>query len=416
MRRFTYRAWRRAAAWMQAVLMMGLPFVRVGGESALRFDVPTLKLYFFGSVIWIGEAYFFLLVFLLFAIGIMQVTVLYGRIWCGWMCPQTVLSDFSRSLEKIAAWFSGHRPLRGVFSHGLLALLSALVALDLVAYFVSPYDLLADAVSLTVGPWTFWSWMFFSVLLYLDLAFVRQLFCASVCPYARFQSAFFDQHSLTIAFDKTNAEECMGCKACVAACPAGIDIRDGLQVECVNCAECVDACTRQRERYGKDTLVDYRRGTGERHVQLSARPRVVWLSVLFAATAVLFVYQIYVRVPVDFWVFRDEKQDYHQTGIRGNMLNAYDLMIENRRLSPADYRLTIDGIKDAVLVVSPNPFRILPNSSAVVRVYVFAKQQNLAERTTRLRFILTDVRSNEIRIVQEAPFIYPERSDTGVDI
>lgn len=404
------------AFWLQAAVMIVLPFLRARGESALRFDVPTLKLYFFGSVVWVSEAYFFLLVFLLFAVGIMLFTVLYGRIWCGWMCPQTVLSDFSRSIERISAWFSGHRLPRAVISHALLALFSVIVAVDHIAYFVSPYDLLADVLSRSVGPWTFWSWIFFSSLIYLNLAFVRQRFCASVCPYARFQSAFFDQSSLTIAFDASRSDECMGCEACVRACPTGIDIRKGLQVECINCAECIDSCSIQRGRYGKGSLVDYTKGSGVHEKPAGTQPRVLLLSLLFSVIAVLFLYQIYIRVPVDFWVIRDERQSYHQIGASGNMLNAYSLLIENRSLSPGIYTLSISGIKDAELVLSPNPFRIPPNSSATLRVYVFAKRKNLSERTTRLRFTLTNALSKEIRIGQDAPFIYPERSDKGVDI
>jgi cytochrome c oxidase accessory protein FixG len=404
------------AFWLQAAIMIVLPLLRVRGESALRFDIPTLKLYFFGSVIWVSEAYFFLLVFLLFAIGVMLVTVLYGRIWCGWMCPQTVLSDFSRSIERMAAWFSGHRLLRAAISQALLAVFSACVAADLIAYFVSPYDLIDDALSRSVGPWTFWSWVLFSALIYLNLAFVRQRFCATVCPYARFQSAFFDHRSLTIAFDTSRSDECMGCEACVRACPAGIDIRDGINIECINCAECIDSCSRRRERYGKGTLVDYRRGAGGHEVQAGSRPRVLLLSLLFSAIAVMFLYQIYVRVPIDFWVFRDEEQRYHQTGTKDDLLNAYSLKIENRSLSPQIYMLSISGIKDAELVISHNPFHIPPNRSATLKVYVFAKRKDLAERVTRLRFTLTNAASKKLRISQEAPFIYPERSDKGVDI
>lgn len=412
----TYRSKRWMAFWLQAAVMIVLPFIRVRGESALRFDIPTIKLYFFGSVVWISEAYYFLLVFLLFAIGVMLFTVLYGRIWCGWMCPQTVFSDFSRSIEKISAWFSGHRLLRAVNSHALLALFSTLVAADLIAYFISPYDLIGDVLSRSVGPWTFWSWIFFSSLVYLNLAFVRQKFCASVCPYARFQSAFFDDRSLTIAFDSSRSDECLGCEACVRTCPAGIDIREGLQIECVNCAECIDSCSVQRARYGKDTLVDYTKGKGDHEEQNRFRPRVLLLSFLFSAFAVLFLYQVYIRVPVDFWVFRDEKQSHHQVGVDDRLLNAYSLRIENRSLSPGIYKLSISGIKDAELVFSPNPFRIPPNSSATLRVYVFVKRQNLVLRTTRLRFTITNAVSKEIRIGQDAPFIYPERSEKGVEI
>src|SRR5574341_33806 len=152
MKQLTFHARRSVAAWAQAVLMLGLPFVRVGGESALRFDVPSLKLYFFGSVIWISEAYFFLLVFLLFFVGVMLFTVLYGRIWCGWMCPQTVLSDFSRRIERISTWFVGHTVLRPAVSQTLLFLFAATVAASLIWYFVSPYDMAADIANGSLGP------------------------------------------------------------------------------------------------------------------------------------------------------------------------------------------------------------------------------------------------------------------------
>src|SRR3972149_8044716 len=124
----TFRARRWLAAWLQAAVVIGLPFIRIRGESALRFDVPSLKLSFFGSVIWISEAYFYLLLFLLFFAGVMLFTVLYGRIWCGWMCPQTVLSDFTRLIQKAAVRLTGHPALEGVLSRAFLLLFSVLVS------------------------------------------------------------------------------------------------------------------------------------------------------------------------------------------------------------------------------------------------------------------------------------------------
>lgn len=416
MKQLTFHARRSVVAWAQAVLMLGLPFVRIRGESALRFDVPSLKLYFFGSVIWISEAYFFLFVFLLFFIGIMLFTILYGRIWCGWMCPQTVLSDFSRQIERLASWFSGHRFLRMAVSQVLLLLVSIVVAVSLIWYFVSPYDMAADIVGRSLGPWTFWSWVFFTVLIYLNLAFVRQRFCGSVCPYARFQSAFFDEKSLTIAFDRSRADECRGCEACVRSCPSGIDIRDGLQVECINCAECIDACERQMEKMGKIPLVRYFRGAPDGNVHKGPRPRVIALSVTFALTAMLFAYQIYLRVPLDFWVFRDETQAYHQAGKNNGMINVYSLVMENRSLALEMFRLSIAGIKDAQLFVARNPFPIAPNSLFRTKVYVFVKRKDLTDRVTQLRFILENVASPEIRVEHEATFVYPDRTERGWEI
>ena len=393
--------------------MLGMPFARVQGESALRFDVPSLKLYFFGSVIWISEAFFFLLVFLLFFLGIMLFTVLYGRIWCGWVCPQTVLSDFSRRIEKISTWFSSHRFIRVGVSHALLVLVSTLVAASLIWYFVSPYDMATDIFMGTLGPWTFWSWAFFTVLAYLNLAFIRQRFCGSVCPYARFQSAFFDDHTLTIGFDRSRADECGGCEACVRSCPSGIDIRNGLQVECVNCAECIDACSRQMAKHNKDSLVQYRR---EHHAQKGARTRVFGLAAAFAFVAALFAYQIYIRMPLDFWILRDEPQSYRQIGRKDGIVNSYSLTVENRSLQPEAFSLNIAGITDAHLITAQNPFIVPPNMTATMKVYVFVRKTDLTYRVTRLRFILENVSAREIRIEHEAAFVYPDRTEKGWEI
>jgi polyferredoxin len=208
----------------------------------------------------------------------------------------------------------------------------------------------------------------------------------------------------------------MGCEACVRTCPAGIDIRDGLQVECINCAECIDSCSLQRQRYGKDTLVRYARGTATHDEQQRMRSRVLWLSLLFAVIGVMLVYQIAIRVPVDFWVLRDTKQPYHQVGVQGSILNAYDLIIENRSLVPETYQLSVSGIKNAELVLRGNPFMVPANSSVTMRIYVFAPGKDVIDRITRISFTLTNTSRREIRAVQEAPFVYPDRSDKGMEI
>ncbi len=409
----TFHGRRRLTAWLLAALIVGLPFVRVNGESALRFDIPSLKLYFFGSVFWISEAFFFLLALLLFFIGIMLFTVLFGRIWCGWVCPQTVLSDFSKSLAKAASRVSARPAVHALLSHTLIFSFSVLVSASLIWYFVSPYQMFMDTGAL--GPWTGGSWIFFTTLVYLDFAFVRHRFCGSVCPYARMQSVFFDDGSLTIGFDRSRADECMRCEACVRDCPMGIDIRDGLQVECINCAQCIDTCAAQMDVQNKKPLIRYLFGSGGEN-KASRRPRVVGLSVVFAMLAALFVYQIILRMPVDFLVLPNQSQPYHRTGFKGTLMNAYDLFVENRSLSSGEYRLSISGVKDAELAIVHNPFTIPMNSGVRTRIYVFVKKQNLSERITLLRFTLESTTSPEIRVIREAPFVYPERTDEGVEI
>ena len=409
----TFRSRRWAVAWIEAALMIGVPFLRVQHESALRFDVSSLKLYFFGSVIWISEAYFFLLIFLLFLIGIMLFTVLYGRIWCGWMCPQTVLSVFSRRLTTLSEKFSKHRFLRAVISQSLLFLFSAIVSASLIWYFVSPYEMASAIFAWQLGAWTTGTWAFFAVLIYLNVAFVRQKFCGSVCPYARFQSAFFDEKTLTIAFDGALAKDCGGCEACVRVCPAGIDIREGLQVECINCAECIDACSRMMKSRNKGSLIRYVKESG---LSKGSRVRVVGLAAAFGIIAVLFAFQVYIRMPLAFWVFRDEPQPIAQIAQKESAVNVYSLIVENRNLKPAIYQLSISGIKDVELHIAMNPFIIPPNSVLKTKVYVVVLRKNLQYRASLLHFTIEDVSSHEIRSEQEASFIYPDRSEKGWDI
>jgi cytochrome c oxidase accessory protein FixG len=415
MKKMSFRTKRSIVAWLQAVMLLGLPFMKVNSESAFRFDVPSLKLYFFGSVIGISEAYFFLLVFLLFFLGVMIVTLLYGRIWCGWMCPQSVLSDFARRLIAVP-WISRHKYISQTVSHGILFIFSTLVAADLIWYFVSPYDMIRDVFHGSLGSWTSGSWLFFTILLYMDLAFVRQYFCGSVCPYARFQSAFFDDRTLTIAFDQKHAEECMGCEACVRACPSGIDIREGLQVECINCAECIDACRSQAEKIGRRLLIRYVPGLSGESVSKGRRVRVIWLSIAFACIAMQLAYQIYIRVPVDFWVFRDEPQLTEPEGNHNGIMNSYSMTIENRSLNPAIYQLSIAGIKNAELEISQNPFIIPSNTGMKMNVNVYVKRKDLTYRLTQLHFILQNLTSREIKVEQEAPFIYPEQTEQEKEV
>jgi hypothetical protein len=340
----TFRTQHRISAWLLAAVMFTLPFIRVHGESALRFDVPSLKLYFFGAVIWFSETYFFLLVFLLFLSGVLLFSVLYGRAWCGWVCPQAAISHLSRTIDRLSTRSGKHRFVGFASSQVLLLLLSLVVAANLIWYFVPPRDMAADLSMLTLGPWTFLSWAFFAVLLYLDISFMRRRSCATICPYAKFSGAILD--------DRTRGP----------------------------------------------------------------RIRVLGLSMVFALIAAQFAYQLYARVPMDFWISRDEPQPYGQAGKNNDTINAYSLTVENRSLEPEVFRLRIAGIKEAELIMNQNPFILPPNSAAKMKVYVRAYKKNLTYRNTQLRFILENVSSQEIRIEQEAVFIYPARTERGLEI
>ena len=276
---------------MQAVILTGLPFVTINGESAFRFDIPTLKLYFFGSAIWIQEFYLILAATLFFFLLITFVTAIFGRLWCGWLCPQTVLLDLSESLVKRRRLKSSKK-----VQNILLIPLSALVSITLIWYFVPPAETFRTLFQLT--PVT----MFFIVLwgvIYIELAFLGRGFCTSVCPYAMMQNALFDKDTLIIEYDVSRDSTCMKCDDCVRICPVGIDIKQGLSSACIACAECIDACLKKSEKRGLPPFPNYKGRV--------VRPKTFWLGGATAIAAITLFLLIWSRPPLDFLVTRDNE-------------------------------------------------------------------------------------------------------------
>ncbi len=279
--------WRRAAGAAQGLLFLALPFVRLGGESALRFDVPTLTLHAFGAALAMNEFFVLLPATILVTFVFLTVTVAFGRVWCGWSCPQTVLSDLTR---LVVPWpGKKKRPGRRAAGFAVTALVSVVFGAATVWYFVPPAEFLGDLAAGRLGPVAAGAWAATAAVLFLDLAFLRGQFCATACPYAKLQGVLYDKGTLVVAYDERRDADCVDCGACVRCCPTGIDIRDGLQMQCIACAECIDACRPIMLKLKRPTdLVGYFYGEPGRPRRL-ARPAVLALSagtlLALAATA-----------------------------------------------------------------------------------------------------------------------------------
>lgn len=250
--RSMWKSKRRVAALVQAAAVLSLPFLQVDGESALRFDIPGLKLLFFGKVLWIGDFHLVLLGTLAVLLFSLAATVVFGRVWCGWICPQTVLPE-------LASWASSLFPrrCRGAGRMLLLLLFSGLVSFSLLAYFVPPAEAAHSLFRSRIFTGFFLAqW----AVIFPMLAFLGPTFCRTVCPYSMLQNVLFDGHTLTVAFDRSRSEECPQCELCRKTCPVGIDIREGQQRECIACAECIDACRLATGPLGIVPFVSYRGG------------------------------------------------------------------------------------------------------------------------------------------------------------
>jgi len=349
-----YQPLRTLVRGILVLFAFGLPFVRVKGESALRFDIPSLTLHVFGSRIAMDEFFLVLIAILVLFFLIILVTILFGRIWCGWLCPQTVIADMTRFADQRAKL----EPLGKIAAAAIILPVSILLSADILWYFVSPYDFIRQIFNREMHTIVGWSWAALSIVTFLNFLLLRRVFCATVCPYAKMQGVVYDEKTLVITMDPERRDECMGCDACVRTCPVEIDVRKGVQTACINCAECIDACADRMERRTKPSLIGYRYG-------LSGGRMAFWRKgVLFSAAGTilflfLLMYLLTVQTKIEMIVLPDTRSA-PRISSDGNLINLYVLSITNRTDADATLAIRATGVHGELLV-TPDQVRVQKN-------------------------------------------------------
>jgi cytochrome c oxidase accessory protein FixG len=369
------------------VVVLGLPFVSVGGESALRLDVPAGRLHAFGASFSIDEAFVVLAATLLVTAAFLLVTILWGRAWCGWACPQTVLGDLTSWVipeqgkrarrppreppTSKAASPQDQVSWRRALGFAAVAAVSAIVAANLLWYFVTPQEFFRRLAAGALGPWVAGSWVVLFVVLFLDLAFLRADFCATACPYAKLQGVLFDRSTLVVAYDARRAEDCVDCGACVRVCPTGIDIREGLQTECIACAACIDACQPIMARLGRaPDLVGYFHGEpGGRPRPL--RPAVLALGAATLASAALLVAVVASRSLLDLSAVSEEAFRPRRAA-DGRAVNAWSVALENHGRAPVTVALAASAAGGEV-ELRPDLIPLGPSERRQLRLVAIAR-------------------------------------------
>ncbi len=386
------------------LVLFGLPWLHVGGTPALLLDLPRRRLYAFGGIFTATDTLLLLLVLLFLAFALFFFTSLFGRLWCGYACPQTVLLDaWVRPIER---WIEGERTTRMRRDAGgvtwerawrkaakwSLFLLAAFVISMTFASYFTPANVLwtgqASAVSYGLVA-------FFAGAWFLDFTWFREQFCNYLCPYARFQSAMTDDNTLIIAYDPARGEprggksaktagRCIDCRKCVTGCPQGIDIRQGFQLECITCARCIDACTDVMGRFGHESLIQYgslAKLAGRR--TRFWRPRTVAYAAVLSTILLAGTALVNLRVPFEASVTRAPGSLY-TVDADGWVRNTYLLRLANnqpdRMLS---FDVSVDGLVDAQ-VVTPR-VELLPEEGRVVPLVVRLPAASASARTLPLR-------------------------------
>ncbi len=335
-----------------------------------------------------------MLLFLSILIGIFLLTALFGRVWCGWTCPQTVYMEFL--FRPIERFFEGGRSgslamdrrrklyPRRLAKYGVYLLLSLFLAHTFLAYFVG-IDTLVRWVQLSPvqHPTAFFVMAATTGAIFFDFTYFREQTCLVACPYGRLQSVLLDRQSLIVGYDPgrgeprargkdrpSDAGDCIDCGACVLTCPTGIDIRDGLQMECIHCTQCADACDDIMDRVGKPrgliryTSRDRLEGKGSRLL----RPRVVLYPAALALSFGAFLFFLGTKQDTDVTVLRGIGAPF-TVETDGRILNQIRVRITNRTKTARQYRISLEGV-DAQVVMAENPVPVGPGEIATTSLFV----------------------------------------------
>ena len=427
---------RRAMAWSLFVLFFALPLIPVGGHPAVLLDLEARLFHVFGATFHPTDN----LLLLAFGFGVI-VTVFFvgstfGRMWCGYACPQTVyLEFFFRPVEVLleggplkqrkfnAAPMSLKKAARKTAKWVLWLLMALLLASNFVAYFAGWGPLLR---ALTTAPLSNTGWLgtvaFLTALITFDFGWFRDQMCTVACPYGRLQNVMADKDTILVAYDVKRGDpkvrlkdrvagvpagDCIDCRSCVNACPTGTDIRRGLQSECIGTAQCVDACDEVMRGQGKPIgLIKY---TSEREenggVRRILRPRnLVYLALLAVAWGSLAT-MVLTRSDALVEVVRGGREPYRIL-TTGEVANQQRVRVTNQREVAQEFSIEIVSPPGARLVVSESPIVVAPDKVSTVNAVTTVPQSVFVDGQSTVRYLVTSDRGyrKEIDFLLLGPF------------
>ncbi len=381
-----FTSWRWVIIWITQLFFYGVPWINWGSRQALLFDLEARRFYIFNLVFYPQDLIYLTAILIISALSLFLFTAVAGRLWCGYACPQTVYTEIFLWIERKiegdraarmkldAAPMSANKAFRKTAKQVAWIVFALWTGFTFVGYFTPIRELATEVLANNLGPWqTFWI-LFYGFATYGNAGYMREQVCKYMCPYARFQSAMFDDDTLIVTYDEARGEPrgsrsrkaevsqaksadkqlgaCIDCTLCVQVCPTGIDIRKGLQYECIGCGACADVCDTVMDKMGYERgLVKYstqnavtNNWSRQQMIQRVFRPRVLIYSAVLLALIVAVVTSLWLRTPFRVNVMRDGVMA--RLSDDGKIENVYRLQIMNGTETTQHYVLNVTGLKD----------------------------------------------------------------------
>jgi len=436
----SYTKKRYCVYLLLTLLIMTIPFIKINDNHLLLLSFDKLQFHFLGLVFNVSELYVmpFLLMFLF--IGIFALTSIFGRIWCGWSCPQTIFRVIYRDLiestildlrkiknkQKDVNYQKSVNQYKKYFAVLLWFVITLIISTNFMFYFVPPEDFFAYIQN--PADHSFMIMFILSVALFLvyDIVFMKENFCVYICPYSRIQSVLFDDNTKQVTYDYnrggkvyenniksifkinqwSNKEECTTCEACVKVCPTHIDIRKGLQVECINCLECSDACADVMGKLNKESLINWgstNKVLNKRNISIFTKRNTTYFVSLFLCIFLAFYFSLEKE---NFLVNVNKTTELYSKKEDGIISNNYILTIHNTQDKNHifDIKLSDDKnfkikrfesfelnagekIKKVLIIETTKEFEKLDKNSSKISLEIFTKEDEKIKVIKQIAFL-----------------------------
>ncbi|HNQ12728.1 MAG TPA: cytochrome c oxidase accessory protein CcoG [Bacteroidia bacterium] len=408
--------YRSYVSYFLLLLLFGLPYVKVEGDPLFLFNIIERKFILFGLVFWPQDFFLFGLAMLCFMVFIVLFTAVFGRLWCGWACPQTIFMEMV--FRKIEYWFEGNSTQQKKLSHQdwnrekilkrggkyiVFFLISFFIANTFLAYIIGSdelFKIISEPIDQHIGG--FISILVFTAVFFFVFSYLREQVCIVVCPYGRLQGVLLDQRSIIVTYDQVRGEprekfkkvgrdagDCIDCHHCVDVCPTGIDIRNGTQLECINCTACIDACNHMMEKVGFDKgLIRYDSELGVRTGEkLKITPRIIGYAAVLLVLLSGLSFGLASRSDIELTLLRTPGMVYQKLD-NGRISNLYNYKIVNKTRNDMSYTIEVEGAEGNIQYIGESEKLIKGQSISEGELFFIVEADHITARKTELKFKL----------------------------